>query len=363
MKGRRLTYLLNGAGILAISGCASTQVNYNTLDIASTYDTLITKQIVFNIFKALENRFGVPAYVKVTAQSAGSTDGVNPTLAIPFSPQTTLTQTAASLVTGKSLQTAARGLSLQVQAQWNQTYTLSPVDDPDQLRRLRSIYQYVTGQLTKRQFESDYPIIAVSGASGSSSSNTTIVSGSFAGSPFKVTIGGNNPPSGNKKETTYFRPACATTNAETGQCTSFFWLSIKPDLTFIKPPGCVMCDFGNHVPELPPNAVILEKNPNLVGLPQYRGDTTACSENDVFFYRPDEPLGSDAIAIPSNGANTLYVRGQCGLQAFYELALFTQEAATQGTGSPASGGQSEGRKTEPLQRISVPVGALTTTTP
>jgi hypothetical protein len=341
------------------AGCASTQVNYNTLDIASTYDTLITKQVVFNIFKTLENEFGVPAFVKVTAQSAGTTDAVNPTLTFPFSPATTLTQTAASLTTGKSLATAAKGISITAQGQWNQTYTLTPVDDPDQLRRLRSIYQFVTGHITKLEFESDYPIIAVSGSSGSSASNTTIVSGSFAGSPFKVTIGGNPP---NKKETTYVRPACATVDKDF-HCTSYFWLSIKPDLTFIKLPGCVMCDFGNHAEGEPPNVVKLEKNPRLVGTPSGPNDPTACAKNELSFYLPDEPHGSDAIAIPSNGPNTLYVRGHCGLQAFYELALFTQEAASQGTGSPASGGQSEGRKTEPLQRISVPVGALTSTPP
>jgi hypothetical protein len=30
---------------LSVSGCASAQVNYNTLDIASTYDQLLTKQV------------------------------------------------------------------------------------------------------------------------------------------------------------------------------------------------------------------------------------------------------------------------------------------------------------------------------
>lgn len=282
MKGRQLTHLLNGAGILAISGCASAQVNYNTLDIGSTYDTLIIKQVVFNIFKTLENKFGIPAFVNVTAQSANTTDAVNPTLTFPFSPTTTLTQTAASLTTGKTLATAARGISLTAQAQWNQTYTLTTVDDPDQLRRLRSIYQFVTGHMDYRDFESDYPIIEVSGSSGSSSSNPTIVSGSFAGSPFKVTIGGNNPPKG----PTYVRRACL--RADKAKCIVYTWISIKPDKTFIQKPGCILCDYGYHPPGYPDqNAIALEKNVKL---------------QQGWFYLPDEPLGSDATALTTTTA-------------------------------------------------------------
>lgn len=366
MKRQLLTHLLKGAGILAISGCANTQVSYNTLDIASTYDTLITKQVVFNILKTRENPTGIPAFVKVASQSAQTTDAVNPTLAFPFSPQTTLTQTAASITSGKSLQTAARGLSLQLQAQWNSNYSISPVDDPDQLRRIRSIYQYVTGNLTEEDFEADYPIIQVSGTSAASSSKT-IVSGSFAGSPFKVTIGGEKPDANKKK---YVRRACHGFD-KNGNC-QWDWIGIKPDLTFIQPPGCVMCDYNtplsNYKPGVASNLYVLEKNCSLYG-PQRRNENErgACPVNPelqrLFFYEPGEFIDRDAIAIASNGLTPLYVRGENGRVAFNELALFTQEAASQGTGSPTSGGQSDGRKTEPLQRISVPVGALTTTAP
>ena len=39
------------AGCLAVFGCASTQLNYNTLDLAASSDNLITSQILFNLGK------------------------------------------------------------------------------------------------------------------------------------------------------------------------------------------------------------------------------------------------------------------------------------------------------------------------
>jgi hypothetical protein len=44
------------------------------------------------------------------------------------------------------------------------------------------------------------------------------------------------------------------------------------------------------------------------------------------------------------------------MKYFYELALFTLDAASEGTGTPSSFGQSEGRKNPATTTVSIPVG-------
>jgi hypothetical protein len=352
--------------VALLGGCASTEINYNALDVASTYDTLITKQVVFNILKTYKDQFGVPAYVKIGTQVAQTTDSINPTFSFPFSPQTTLTQmlTATGLTATKSLQTAGSGISLQIQANRNQNYTLSPTIDPDQLRRIRSIYQYITGYMSEYDFESDYPIIEAAASSGSVGNAPTLVSGSFAGSPFEVKIGGPLPMQyPQPAPTVYVRRACAKSVGL--RCIEYIYPIIRPDLTFIKPPGCVMCDYGTRLrsikPGTPDNVILLQKNYRLVGRCFPDRDRPRCTDTlrDLFFYLPNEEPREDAYAVHDGGFATLYLKGLAGMQAFNELALFTQEAASQGTGSPASGGQSYGRKSEPLLTISGP-GTSTT---
>jgi hypothetical protein len=53
----------------ALSACASTVSNFDALEIAGTYDTILTKQVVFNIYKTLQNQYGVPAFVKISTQT------------------------------------------------------------------------------------------------------------------------------------------------------------------------------------------------------------------------------------------------------------------------------------------------------
>jgi hypothetical protein len=342
-----------------LTGCASTEVNYNAVDIATTYDTLITRQVAFNIVKTLKDEYSVPSFVKIATQTTQTLDAINPTLSIPFSAQSTLTESAASLVTGRSLQTAGSGLSLQFMTNRQQNYTLSPVIDPDGLRRIRSIYRYVTGHMSEFDFESDYPIIEVSANANPTSTTNTVVSGKFAGNDFTVTIG--SPPK-STPATIYVRRICF--HHTRSVCDSYVFVNVKPDTTFISQPGCVMCDLGHVRDGQPPNVHLLEKNPNLVGRncedsedQRVVQQLTPCKEIEpypLFFYRPDDIEQSQGIPVPAAGFDTLYLKGQPCLQAFYELALFTQEAASQGTGSPSSGGQSEGRKTQPLQPVSGP---------
>jgi hypothetical protein len=345
-----------------VAGCASTEINFNTLDIASTYDSLITKQVAFNLLKTLADPDGIPSYVKIATQTTQTLDAINPTVSLPLSVQRTLTETATSVLSGKSLQTAGEGLSVQLQTNRQSNYTLSPVIDPDELRRIRSIYQYVTGYISDFDFEVSYPIIETSPSSIPAqppSSGNVLVSGKIDGIDVTFTIA--QPKIRKPEPQIYVRRTCLDPDPLTGVCHRYGFVSVHPDTTFISLPGCIMCDLGIFR-NMNQNIHLLQKNPRLIG--ELCADKTAiqaespCPEQyvtrDLLFYRPGEPIDTNAVFVASSGFKKLYVKGSNGLQAFYELALFTQEASSQGTGSPSSGGQSEGRKTEPLQRISAP---------
>ena len=337
--------------MITLSACASTEVNYNTLDIAGTYDTILTKQVVFNILKTYNDRFSVPAYARVATQTSQTQDSANPTFTTPFNAQSTIMQTAASVVSGKAFQTAGSGISLQIQASRQQNYTLSPVVDPDQLRRLRTIYQYVTGKISDYQFEADYPIIEVSGSTPSGANTTTITQKDGIRST-TVTVGSNTPK---KDEVTYVRRDCKI--PDLNGCRLYRFIKVSPDKTFIKPPGCIMCDYGEKRAGQK-NVFVLHKNVQLKGETCQDIDlqelTTCKNSYKYTLFYPPGTTGDDASPVYANGASSIALRGEAGVQGFYELVLFTQEASSQGTGSPASGGQSDGRKTSPLQTFSGP---------
>jgi hypothetical protein len=355
--------------MLVVAGCASTQLNYNTLDIASTYDQLITKQITVNIKKSLESKYGLPAFVKVTAGTATTTNSVTPsgTAALSTGITSAAQTTAAGLFNGSTRTTsrAGPGLSVSASDQWSQTYTLTPVIDTDQLRRLRALYQYVTRQLPygDQEFECGYPLIetgASAGAeSGGGAATQTTVTVTVDDKPVKVTL--NTAPSkASVPKTIYVRRAFKTT--EEGKFQGYTWVQVSPDVTFIQMPGCILCDYGRALTAddmnfLPQNSS-LRKNATKV----HKLEKNIALRND-WLVLPGDDIPTDAIALPSNGLETIYVRGAYfgeaafGLKYFNEFALFTEDASSQGTGSPASSGQSLGRKTPNTERISIPVAA------
>ncbi|MBV9481742.1 MAG: hypothetical protein JO249_13455 [Acidobacteria bacterium] len=122
-------HILAATAILASAGCASTQVNRNTLDIASTYDQLITKQVTFNLEKTIESPFSVPAFVRVNVQSATTMNSINPSLTFPLTAQ--VSKLAQSMMAPSGLTTqfsntnqlAGESFSIGGSNQWNQTFS------------------------------------------------------------------------------------------------------------------------------------------------------------------------------------------------------------------------------------------------
>jgi hypothetical protein len=363
---------------LLLASCASTQVNYNTLDIASTYDLLITKQVTYNIRKSYEDKYGLPSFTKVTAQTATTQDTITPSVTTPLAAQITWVNQitrAATGVTGQGSRTsqlAGSGASLQAAAQWQQAYTLTPIYDTGELRRLRVLYQYVTKQLPTggikdpdKELESTYPLIEAG------ASTTGAAQGSATKTSLKITVDGKpvtveQTQSASPKESSPIYVRRAYLFSPDGRSfLGYTWVKVNPDVTFIQQPGCILCDYSRHLTddELKYVDANLKKNSSRVVKLEKNVDL-----RDDWLYAPGEPLASDAIALPSNGMDTLYLKRVCcndpdpdgGRKYFYEFALFNQDAASLGTGTAASSGQSDGRKVSPLQRVSIPVGGILT---
>ena len=365
-----LTEPVCGALCLSLAGCASAQVNYNTLDIAGTYDQLITKQVTFNLEKSIESKWSLPAFVKVTAQSAGTINSITPMVTLPISGSIqTLSslQKAAAVATSQYSRTgqfAGQGVTLGGSDQWNQTYTLTPVIDTGSLRRLRVLYQFATRQIDTKDFKSTYPIIEVgsAGAATSSSKTTTKLTITVDGKPVTVTQETGTSAGSDSNAVVYVRRTFLPPNPD-GTVAGYTWRIVKPDTTFIQQPGCILCDYGDTLSDINSRKLgvkegskvhILEKNYDL--------------RND-WLYLPNNSIPTDAAPLPSGIGRPLYVANSIGgtpgegLRLFYEFALFSEDASELGTGSASSGGQSLGRKTSPTQRISIPVAGGSTTLP
>ncbi len=139
---------------LAGSGCASTQLNYNAADLASSLNSLTKKQIFFNLAQALKDPEFVPSQVTISIGTAQTANAITPSLSLPLgSPIATTSRFtsagAPSAQFSSQITNAAPGLGLSVTDAWNQSWTMVPASSSNQLRRLRTLYQYATGTLPR----------------------------------------------------------------------------------------------------------------------------------------------------------------------------------------------------------------------
>ena len=90
MLFRRLVWIVVGA---MVTGCASTQLNYNTADLASSLGSLMKSQIFYNLAQALNDPDFVPSQVTISIGTAQTLNAVNPTLTA------TVARTSYALIT------------------------------------------------------------------------------------------------------------------------------------------------------------------------------------------------------------------------------------------------------------------------
>lgn len=312
---RRLAGL---AACLLGCGCASTQLNQNTADLASSLSSLAKSQILYNLAQAIADPEFVPSQVTISIGTAQTANSVTPSVSVPLGPSVAVTNRISSGGREQNQFTnvttnAAPGLSIQVTDAWNQSWTMVPVNSPNQLRRLRTIYQFATGTMPRadptrdltekeaeRQFLCDYAIQ------------------SLAVQP--------NSPGGNVR---YRVDGCLDYH---GVATTRL---VYADPSFTQGPSCVVCIEDLH--EASPRPYL---NPNL----KYHFIRTSAGKTD------------DMVRLGSHSGTVFYVCGSAagacdfvpgqrpfdGRRAYSDFVMFVYEAMSQPAasagGSPRQSG-------------------------
>jgi hypothetical protein len=130
-----------------LTACASSQLNYNTLDLASTTDGLLTRQVLYNFSIFLDSPVAVPAQMVISSGTATTSNSVTPSLNAPLNAGVTTTATlmraaTATTTNTSTLQTGSSTFGLSATDSWNQSWGYAPITDPDRLKRLQALYRY-----------------------------------------------------------------------------------------------------------------------------------------------------------------------------------------------------------------------------
>ncbi len=298
---------------LLVCGCASTQLNYNTADLASSLNSLTKRQIFFNLAQALTDPEFVPSQATISIGTATTLNAVTPSISVPLGmPMVTMARDGTGRFAGSQFSTQitspAPTLGVQMTDGWNQSWTMVPVNSAPQLRRLRALYQYATGTMPRhdrdreltleeaeRQFMCEYPAQA-----------------------FNVSPTGGN--------VVFKIDGCLNNNTRQSQSRI-----VHVDPTFTQGPSCIICIDDLNAKQLRPHV-----NPNL----------------KYHFIRTQKT--GDMVSIGSHGITDFYACGSAGgacpraeqqepfdgRKAFSDFILFIYEAAS--APSAAGGGRQTG---------------------
>jgi hypothetical protein len=150
----------------ALCGCASTQLNYNTMDIANNSDSLLTKQILYNFATFLDNAVAVPAQIIVTSGTASTSASASSNVSAPFDRASTATETVAGVSATRTRTSSVASPTIGASGSdgWTQSYAFSPITDPDRMKRLDALYRYAVEwsaneETGNQRFVRNYPLI------------------------------------------------------------------------------------------------------------------------------------------------------------------------------------------------------------
>jgi len=218
--------------------------------------------------------------------------------------------------------------------QWSQNWTLTPLEDPDQLRRLRALYRFGAGVIGRHGLACEYPLVQKAPGGGGASGSTQTVNVFIAGN--KASSERSGPP-GNGN---------ANVNYELIECPKKKYQVQTADPAFLKPPGCVICDYGDHklvVNRLLSNEwlwnLALPLPPDALVLGHY-------SQQDLYL------VPSESAACSQEGLGPV----ECSERAYSDFVLFVLEATLLAS-STAGGGKGTPQKpgtAVPLQAPAAP---------
>jgi hypothetical protein len=150
---------------LAGGGCASTQLNYNTLDLGSTVDQLLNEQVIHNLSNFIDNPAAIPAQIVINSGTATTANTLSASYFDPLTKALTLATTippSGAQTVAKTSVDASKSLTLGGNNVATQNWAFEPIHDADQLRRLYTLYRFaVLGNdnvIAQRQLIQDYPL-------------------------------------------------------------------------------------------------------------------------------------------------------------------------------------------------------------
>ena len=124
---------------LVLAGCAHTQLNLNTLDVAGSIDTLYREQALTNLSRFIDDPNTIPSQVDISTGQVSTTDGLTGSGSFPIGNQ--VTKNGATLV-AQTIVEQVRSLTLGLSGSWTQYWSIAPISDANTLRRLRAVYRY-----------------------------------------------------------------------------------------------------------------------------------------------------------------------------------------------------------------------------
>ncbi len=159
------------AACLFLFGCASTQLDFNTLDLASTIDDLVNGQVVYNLGKFAADPHSNPTQVAISSGSVSTTNQASLSWANPLNSAitttaTTMTAAGAVLPAITKTTTGVAGSATLTPSgtnQASQNWSITADTDSDQERRLRALYRFAT-HTDYQSLCSEYPLIVTQGA-------------------------------------------------------------------------------------------------------------------------------------------------------------------------------------------------------
>jgi hypothetical protein len=121
--------------------CASTQLNFNTLDIAASVSDLYARQVLENLSRTIDDPTALPSQLDLSGGVVQTNFTVTPSANSPLS--RSVARGASGAVTSTTLPNAGATLSVSDSAQQN--WSVVPVSDSNSLRNLRALYRYAVG--------------------------------------------------------------------------------------------------------------------------------------------------------------------------------------------------------------------------
>lgn len=135
-------------GAVILAGCAGTELNQHTVELASTVDDVYTRQTLNNLSKFIDNYWAIPSQIVLQGGTFQELNSVTPTISVPITAQ--LAKTAQSVVNGATASItntrvrtlSGSGLSLGATDAEQMNYNVAPLNDQIALRNQQALYQH-----------------------------------------------------------------------------------------------------------------------------------------------------------------------------------------------------------------------------